>query len=902
MANTFVKNIFDKTNGGADIIIGYYPQAASCLGTKKKFSIRCESDPSTSWYKFPDCDKWAITDWGDSAKPKDAIAITMEQENLDWYGAIYFLADRYGISTGKGREQQIITIEKLTGSDIVGAFSFESLSMDKHDLRYWGRCVKDEDLSALGWTKVSHLRKVYADKVVIKSSTPDYPIFIRKCPYIDEAGEVKCFYKIYEPMNRDKGYRFRYEGEKMPNYVNGLYEATLAHEQEQQQSVSRDKQKPVVICCGERDAAVTHAFGCKPIWYNSESAFPTRQKDIDELRKLGPDLYFIPDIDATGVKKGKELALRFPELKTVWLPFSLKEQKDWRGNPKKDLCDWASIEDNNRYAFCRMLQAAQTADYFMQTEKTTFINDSALHYYLWLNDWGSFCFHNGKDLRLGFACRQGCMVKEVSQTSVVQKFLLEQLPRDSSHSYKYNLLCKNRSYKLSLEALAAAPFLPYTLTKPTRDCEYVFFENCVVKVTASSMECIPAANFEGVAMESDVVKHSFKMPDHMPFDLREDDLERPVESILNTDSYLLRMVINMSKIYWSDEYVSSGLSADEYYRKYSAMIVSDVLDQDKQCLQFECFLNFCYNIGSIISRHKKRTERTAPYFVDKEGDNQSSNGRTGKGTVFDLIGEMAPMLFFDGRSRQLAEYNHAFDRVTHDTRRIRVEDFNPTINSFDTFYNMISDTMVINPKHGKQFELSYDESPKVFFTSNFFLQDSDASTRGRINYTLIGSWYHKATASNGFLYDHVPYDDFGIELGAGYTEMDWNNDFAFLLCCLRLYMIMSAHNTRLEVPAELLDYKRAQSGYTSEFDEWISGYISGKLGTDIVRQVMMGDYCESTRSKISSREFGKCVRNWAKANRYELNKGKTLDANGRYMKYNQGFGNSVEHYGFTKVE
>lgn len=59
-------------------------------------------------------------------------------------------------------------------------------------------------------------------------------------------------------------------------------------------------------------------------------------------------LYNIPDIDDTGRRKGKELALKFTEIHTIWLPAWLKKYKDNRGRCRKDLRDWMEIRPDKR--------------------------------------------------------------------------------------------------------------------------------------------------------------------------------------------------------------------------------------------------------------------------------------------------------------------------------------------------------------------------------------------------------------------------------------------------------------------------------------------------------------------------------------------------------------------------
>jgi hypothetical protein len=59
----------------------------------------------------------------------------------------------------------------------------------------------------------------------IVHSTDTFPVFMRECPYIDEKNIRQTFYKVYQPLNFDKAYRFFYVGKKQAAYINGFDES-----------------------------------------------------------------------------------------------------------------------------------------------------------------------------------------------------------------------------------------------------------------------------------------------------------------------------------------------------------------------------------------------------------------------------------------------------------------------------------------------------------------------------------------------------------------------------------------------------------------------------------------------------------------------------------------------------
>ena len=71
---------------------------------------------------------------------------------------------------------------------------------------------------------------------------------------------------------------------------------------------------------------------------------PTRclPKRFGRYIKYVERIYNLPDIDPTGIRKGTELALRFLDIYTIWLPEWLGHYEDRRGKPRKDFRDLPS--------------------------------------------------------------------------------------------------------------------------------------------------------------------------------------------------------------------------------------------------------------------------------------------------------------------------------------------------------------------------------------------------------------------------------------------------------------------------------------------------------------------------------------------------------------------------------
>lgn len=181
-------------------------------------------------------------------------------------------------------------------------------------------------------------------------STDQFFIFARKCKYTDENGKERNFFKIYKPQTTDKAYRFVYypEGERPKNYINGYEELKKAYEVEQALNEEVDdtndskhtkkhfKLECAVICCGERDALCCRSMGYHPIWFNSETYTPT-YNEMECIRELVEKIYYIPDLDETGVRRASAIALTHLDIKIVWLPDWLRKYKTVEATEEKIL-------------------------------------------------------------------------------------------------------------------------------------------------------------------------------------------------------------------------------------------------------------------------------------------------------------------------------------------------------------------------------------------------------------------------------------------------------------------------------------------------------------------------------------------------------------------------------------
>ena len=368
------QEIYNRTQGGLEIIRSYYPEAEP----KKKFKVRAEKTPSASMMEVDGI--WIVTDFGDDAKGHDAISIVMKEEGLEFKDAIQFIATKYGINGQNGdslpnKLKADFETKDALPEEEEGSYKFDfKEEITQEELKRIGLYVTKEACKKYHLFSLKSYTLIKNRKALTFKSTPEYPIFLY------DYGDWK---KLYKPKELKKEYRFQYIGIRPQDYIFGLNELIcevkklkekdekdnpendymqeipnnelqnpnnneITNEEqteEEQKEKNNDliygkyKLDKVIMCSGDSDAINVASLGYWVIWLNSETATFTREQ-YKQVMCYCKKLYNLPDIDITGIRQSHQLSLQYLDIRTIWLPEELKLKRDFRGNACKDLRDW----------------------------------------------------------------------------------------------------------------------------------------------------------------------------------------------------------------------------------------------------------------------------------------------------------------------------------------------------------------------------------------------------------------------------------------------------------------------------------------------------------------------------------------------------------------------------------
>ena len=868
--------IFDATDAGLDIILYYYPQAAdSVKNPSKAFKLRDETSPSAHLKKINGV--WRVTDFGEDMHARTPIDIVMREENVEFNEAISILLSRYHIDNSLDSSLNKAKVESRPAREDEpdGFFNFERKDMTDAELRILGNGVKKKHADTLHFTSLSWYMFTKNGKTTKISSNDNFPIFMRECNTGDES-----FYKILKPMEPNKDYRFMYLGKKPADYINGLYELKRKYEEHLKNSDleeddeaegkagKKKKLSEVILCSGERDAICCLSRGYMPIWMNSETA-ELKPSVFKQLLSMCEKVYNLPDIDATGRKRAKALALKYLDIYTIELPDSLLSHRDRRGNPLKDMRDYCEFHSSAR-DFDKLVNTARQCKFWYE-EKTknnvaTKIDVVNLLYFLHQNGYARLVDEHDNKERI-IHITDDNIVSDVTENTIIN-FLQDYCEKNYLSLEVRKSLISSRFVKNVFNALPIRnDEIDFTNCSPFS--QRFRFENCNIEVFPDDIK--PCANFH--IMKQDVIRHPFKRKaPSFTMDMVD---EKPHISIHNTESCFFRFCINSSRIYWRTEIesIDGKEKAQKYLDDHRFCIESSRLTKSENEDQMQCLIAKMYAIGYLLHSYK---DPSTPFIVwileNNILNDDSSSGGSGKSFIGTVLKLLKHMVTLDGRNKHLTENQHYLERIDETTDLLMVDDAVKYFD-FDSFYTLSTGTLVINGKHSKSKEIDFDHSPKVIITSNFAPNRADESTIRRILFVPMSDYYHQKTEFNNYSETRRISDDFGFNLyDHDYSNEQWNADFNFLIDCLQFFLTMKKNKTVVTANLGNIYCRINLSIMGEQFNEWAEGYfIEGGPNLDIMirKTDVFNDFMNATGLKNwSSSKFSRALLSFCRNNDY----------------------------------
>lgn len=889
--------LYAATNCGLDIIALHYPEAAECARTNNPFKYRPEErTPSARIKKFGDV--WKVTDFGLEEKAISPIDIHMASTGLNFPQAVQDLAQRFGITEEVNRSVNRPTVRKrpATADEEDGDVKWDiDQEFTDAECKIMGPKVTREHLKALHWYRVKTILTVRNREVTEKSSNENYPIFMRECWFVGPDGKKDKFYKIYEPLNIEKRWRFQYQpaGKKPKEYINGLEELRAEWQRvndEEEKNFFKDPEnegKPykerklpeAIICSGERDAICVRSLGYFPLWFNSETHDVTAE-EWSQIKKYVEVVYNIPDIDTTGRSRGTKLALQYIDIHTVWLPDKLATFRDHRGHPCKDFRDWIALWPE-KSEFCGLLELAAPARFWRETKKKESreikysIDIVCLYEFLKLN--GFYALNDKHAASTQFVRIEGNIVKLVTSKEI-RDFVLQWAESTYQKRDLRNLILSTPT--LSAASLEAMKEINPDFTNFTEKSQFFYFPKFSVEVTAAGIQKYDnrTTTTGRYVWEENVIGHDIKIFTDPIFEITHPEGSYESEDfdiVINAhNSNYFRYLINSSRIYWRkelEEYVGtlSPEEAEAYRQTHKFDIAGPSLSPEEIQEQKQCLINKIFTIGFMLHRYKSESRAWAPFVMDNVvGENDQCNGRSGKSFMFRALSYFTKWLKLSGRNPKLLEGQFAFEQINKHLGIVVVDDCDEYL-PFKQFYDNITSDITINTKNVSAYTLKFEEAPKFAFTTNYVPKEFDGSSVGRMLFVVFSDYYHQKTEENDYNETRQIRTDFNKDLfGSSYSEGEWEADINFMLQCVRFYLSVASLPVKIEPKMGNIIFRKFLRDMSDNFRDWAESYFAvdangngEHVNRDVVRLDAYEDYKRSSGAiKTTAQKFMKMLR------------------------------------------
>lgn len=828
---------------------------------------------------------YTFTDFGISDKGMNAIDYVQQRDHCTFWEAMKKLCTAYGVPLPDGQQLTPTVQFEASAPDSQGQWHVEFNSKYTHT----------KTLERLFPFYTTELLQEYAFKEVISydtvgrneaknsfykktsTATPDFPIF----------GYDKGHYvKLYQPLapKGDKnifkhsfvgdkaGKRIIYGWDRLEKKVELATLQALSAElknaktDETRREITKQmdelKLDNIIIATGGTDGINIASLGYDVIWFNSETEV-INAAEYQQLSLMAHNIYYLPDLDATGVRQAVQIADTFIDIRLIWLPNTLKD------SGKKDFADWIRENKNKnkeavQYLFYRMLKQALNFR-FWNINKSGNIKFSPTQVVHFLNLHGYYSYQSEFVEKKEDECEfvrmeQGCLSTCISTD--IKNFALKWID-----SKTYITEVRDRVFSAAAFQPSHLRMLPAFQDNSKHygaNYQWFFFQNAAVKVSTNQIteyqydKQLPVYYWDNMRVSRPI---QLAAP---AFETYTDDNGRTRLRVLHNNSHYFKVLINASRIYWEKD-------ADEQENDLNfAQINSQNLTDDENYLQELHLMNKMYCVGYLLHQHKSESNAYIVMGTDYKGGNsvRGSYGGTGKSFLINGVRKILNTKYVDGK--ELSNNKFPYDKVTENTRLVFLDDMNFN-QDFRDFYNKVTGDFEANHKGGRIIYIPFDRSPKMAATTNYVPDFEESSLVRRLLFYQNSDYYHAKTPKNDYVKSHKISDDFGNRdiMSVESPQEEWNADYNFLFNCLQFYL---ATPKKIEAPLEALENRRTMLTIGDTFITLFNSYFADEqhLNAYFSKPDFNREVQAEVGSKYTSLQIERKLKDYCVMNGWEL--------------------------------
>ena len=354
----------------------------------------------------------------------------------------------------------------------------------------------------------------------------------------------------------------------------------------------------------------------------------------------------------------------------AYSPFNILTELKYDG-------DWKRAKDELRKRF----NMVDNEEFWSKNEKGNYsLNNKRFKDFLESHDFFKNSPNEGSTF--DFIQKQGIFLKLIYEKDI-KDFVIEWIEENQCDEGVFNLMTGNLKF-FKRDYLSLLKSKPIDVLKDTKDECYLFYKNCIVKVTKDNKEVISYSDVNMAIWRDQVINR-----DYYP-----------------TDHHLSEYRTFIWKIAGQDE------------KKYKA---------------FETV------IGYLLHSFKTNSNNKAIIFND-EVISDSPNGRSGKGLFWNALKQLRKVQSLDGKT---FDFNKSFpyQSVATDCQVLVFDDVRKSFN-FENLFSVITEGITIEYKGKDSIKLDVTESPKIIITTNYTIQGDSASFNARKYEVEMSSYFN----------------------------------------------------------------------------------------------------------------------------------------------------------------
>lgn len=598
------------------------------------------------------------------------------------------------------------------------------------------------------------------------------------------------------------------------------------------------KFKRLVICSGPRDAVNVYFHSDAHVCFPHSETVDIPPKTIIRLREIAQEIFILYDIDETGRKRANRLAMRFLDLKVIYLPKQLEQLTSPRtGKPCKDAEEYfnyfpsmlkkvqhfygSNINDHFLNMLCNakpmmfwkrkdMVRNKGKEDEFIEPKYTLLIDRT--NQFLSAN---GMCKYEGgkKDAYANIGDDHIVDIMDEKQAFLCAKGHLKGYLANNRHYNEEGLTDTiSDTRKLSLSTLQEISDIKLDMHSWGKDFDYLFFENVAALVTKDGIECVPYNKMPYHTNRKSILEDAEFTPLDMTeyFEIRTNPELPKMEAEYNRRIHEATDVEEKKKI-------QVELSAYQRLWKYivdwkkpideQPTLIQFIYDtgrvfwrdeesgkgltEEKKQFHDMHFVNKIVGLGYMLSRYRTGTRQQMVVITDYHQNAEGkAEGRNGKSTIMrqlSLVRKAPEPIQGKNFKTKEGDMGRNFTTFIHTVHGYLPIDDLPVNLKADVLYNLTSQVTIRNMYYD-EFYLPKGESPKIILTTNKMFDVTVSSTIGRLWPMYVCDYYHVGTYE-GDKSLRSPKTKFGYDIEEELTEEEANFNRNLLAYALQNYFI-----------------------------------------------------------------------------------------------------------------